>query len=113
MQSPVSRRARRRPLRHGLTSAALRRNVAVAGKFMVRKRVSVSLDPRTLRRLDRWVRDGVYPSRSRAIEGALGAAPTAAELRRFARACRDLDPEEEASLAEEWLDGERERWRES
>ena len=80
---------------------------------MNRQRVSISLDKRTLRRLDRWVRDGIYPSRSRAIEGELKALSTPADLRPLIRECGRLDPNEERSLAEEWLDGERDAWRES
>jgi metal-responsive CopG/Arc/MetJ family transcriptional regulator len=80
---------------------------------MAKLRISVSLDERTLNRLDRWVREGIYPSRSRAIEGALGNDPTPAELRRFIRESRNLDAEEERALADEWLRGERESWRAS
>ena len=88
-----------------------RRIVASEGTFMARQRISVSLDERTLRRLDRWVREGIYPSRSRAIEGALRPEPTPAELRRIDRESRNFDTAEERSIAEEWLAGERELWR--
>ena len=78
---------------------------------MARQRISVSLDERTLRRLDRWVREGIYPTRSRAIEGAIASQPSPADLRRFVRECQKLDPQEEGSLAEEWSTGERDSWR--
>ena len=97
----------------GLTTGVIAPKVAPAGFPMARARISVSIDERTLRHLDRLVREGIYASRSRAIEAALGGTRSPAERRRFARVCAKMDPREEQSLAEEWLAGERDLWRKS
>ena len=64
-------------------------------------KVAISLDTRTLRRVDRLVRDARYPNRSQAIEAAVAAQLDRLERRRLIEDCAKLDPAEERALAEE------------
>jgi Arc/MetJ-type ribon-helix-helix transcriptional regulator len=69
---------------------------------MVRK-IAVTLDEGTVADLDRWVREGKYRNRSRALQSA---ADLLAERDRGSRLSRELakiDPTEEKALAEEGL----------
>lgn len=77
---------------------------------MPRSKVAVSLDERALERVDRLVREGVFPSRSRAIEAALEEKLERLERTRLARECAKLDPAEERALAEEGMSEELAAW---
>jgi len=69
---------------------------------MVRK-IAVTLDRRTVADLDRWVSEGKYPNRSRALQSAVDL-PTEREKRgRLARELSKLDRREEQRLSEEGL----------
>ena len=54
------------------------------------QKIAVTLDQRTVADLNRWVREGMYPNRSRALQSAVS------ELAR-------IDPKEEKQLAEQGL----------
>lgn len=77
---------------------------------MPRSKVAVSLDERALERVDRLVREGVFPSRSRAIEAAVEEKLQRLERARLARECAKLDPAEERALAEEGMSEELAAW---
>ncbi len=77
---------------------------------MPRSKVAVSLDERALERVDRLVREGVFPSRSRAIEAAVEEKLERLERARLARECAKLDPAEERALAEEGMSEELAAW---
>jgi len=77
---------------------------------MGRSKVAVSLDERALARVDRLVREGVFPSRSRAIEEALREKLDRLERGRLARECAKLDPAVEQALAEEGMSEELAAW---
>ena len=64
-------------------------------------KIAVSLDRRALQRVDRLVRSGVFPSRSKAIQDALVEKLDRLEHSRLARECAKLDPAEEKSWANE------------
>ena len=64
-------------------------------------KIAVSLDPRALERVDRLVRSGVFPSRSKAIQDALAEKLDRLEHSRLARECAKLDPTEEKEWANE------------
>ena len=77
---------------------------------MPRSKIAISLDAESLERLDRLVREGAFPNRSRAIQGALDEHLQRLDRSRLARECAKLDPAFEKALSEEGLGAEFERW---
>ena len=77
---------------------------------MGRAKVAVSLEEETLGRLDRLVKESVFPSRSQAIQEAIAEKLDRLERRRLARECAKLDPAAEKALAEEGLCEESGEW---
>lgn len=77
---------------------------------MGRSKVAVSLDEEALQRVDRLVREGVFPNRSRAIEEALEEKLARLDRDRLARECAKLDPAFEKALAEEGMSEELAPW---
>lgn len=77
---------------------------------MARSKVAISLDREALARLDRLVREGVFPNRSQAIEAAVEEKIARLERSRLARECAKLDPAFEQALAEEGLSEELASW---
>jgi metal-responsive CopG/Arc/MetJ family transcriptional regulator len=77
---------------------------------MPRAKVAVSIDQRTLARLDRLVGQQVFPSRSQAIEEAVSEKLERLERSRLARECEKLDPKYEKALAEEGMAEDLEEW---
>jgi Arc/MetJ-type ribon-helix-helix transcriptional regulator len=69
---------------------------------MVRK-IAVTLDQRTVADLDRWVKEGTYPNRSRALQSAVNLLSEREQRSRLVRELAKLDPREEKHLAEEGL----------
>ena len=69
---------------------------------MVRK-IAVSLDDKTVRELDRWVAEGRFPNRSRALQRAADLLRKREKRERLARELAKIDPEEERALADEAL----------
>ena len=69
---------------------------------MVQK-IAVTLDQRTVADLDRWVREGKYPNRSRALQSAVNLLSEREKRTRLARELAKIDPEEEMQLAEQGL----------
>ena len=72
---------------------------------MVRK-IAITLDEGTVAQIDRWVREGKYANRSRALQRAVDAMLEREKRARLARELAKLDPEEEKELAEERLGDE-------
>ncbi len=60
--------------------------------------VAITLDERILRVIDRWVKQGRYPSRSQAIQAALREKMERWKRTRLADELTRLDPREERSL---------------
>ena len=77
---------------------------------MTRSKVAVSLEDRTLRRLDQLVRRAVFPNRSQAIQSAIEEKLERLERSRLARECAKLDPAFEKALAEEGLSEDLPQW---
>ena len=77
---------------------------------MPRAKIAITLDPGTLRRLDRMVAAGRHPSRSRAIEAAIDETLARIDRTRLVRECGRLDVAEEIALAEEGLRQDMDRW---
>jgi Arc/MetJ-type ribon-helix-helix transcriptional regulator len=69
---------------------------------MVRK-IAVTLDHKTVTDLDRWVREGRYPNRSRALQSAVDLLTERERRSRLARELKKLDRIEEQGLAEEGI----------
>ncbi|MGB7723753.1 MAG: ribbon-helix-helix domain-containing protein [Bryobacteraceae bacterium] len=69
---------------------------------MVQK-IAVTLDQRTVADLDRWVKDGKYPNRSRALQSAVNTLSERERRTRLARELAKIDPKEEKQLAEQGL----------
>ena len=70
---------------------------------MPKAKVAVTLDTRTLRRVDRLVRDALFPNRSQAIEAAITEQLARLDRRRLAEECAKLDPSAERAMAEKGL----------
>jgi Arc/MetJ-type ribon-helix-helix transcriptional regulator len=67
-------------------------------------KVAVTIDSDLLRKVDRWVKAGEYPSRSRAVQEALYRLEAERDRdQSYLSELEKLDPEEEVALAEEWL----------
>jgi Arc/MetJ-type ribon-helix-helix transcriptional regulator len=77
---------------------------------MATAKIAITLDQDSLRHLDRLVAEGVYPSRSRAIQEAVQDRLARLTRDRLARECAKLDPKIESRLAEEGLAAEVEQW---
>jgi len=72
---------------------------------MVQK-IAVTLDPRTVKDLDRWVREGRYPSRSRALQSAVDLLMEKEKRNRLARELAKMDRAAEQRMAEEGIGDE-------
>ena len=69
---------------------------------MVRK-IAVTLDQSAVADLDRWVRVGKYPNRSRALQSAVNLLSEREKRTRLARELAKIDPKEEKQMAEQGL----------
>jgi len=77
---------------------------------MASAKIAITIDERTLHRLDRLVKDRVFPNRSKAIQGALEEKLEKLERNRLARECAKLDPAMEKAMAEGGMGEELEQW---
>lgn len=73
-------------------------------------KVAISLDEKTLARLDRLVRERVFPNRSKAIQAAVEEKLQRLDHGRLERECAKLDPKFEKAMADEGLNGELAQW---
>jgi Arc/MetJ-type ribon-helix-helix transcriptional regulator len=73
-------------------------------------KIAITLDEDLVRRIDRLVEDGRFPSRSRAIQVAVRAQIDRVDRGRLARECAKLDPNFEQTLAEEGASYDLESW---
>lgn len=77
------------------------------GWIVASAKVAVTIEARLLADVDRWVAQGEYPNRSRAVqEGLLSLREKRTRRRRLLREIARLDPREERGLAEERLKDE-------
>ncbi len=77
---------------------------------MAKSKIAVTLDPQTLRRVDRLVREARYPNRSQAIEAVISAQLDRLERRQLIQECAKLNPAEERCLADEGLAADSAEW---
>lgn len=73
-------------------------------------KVAISIDRTLLARLDALVKQGAYPSRSKAIQEAVRDKLARIERSRLARECAKLDARAEQALADEGLSEELASW---
>ena len=74
-------------------------------------KVAITIEKELLKAVDRWVTQGRYPNRSRAIQAALREKMARWKHTRLLEALQEIDPEEEKALAGEPLAGD--TWLES
>ena len=65
--------------------------------------IAVTLDRKTVADLDRWVKEGNYPNRSRALQSAVNLLSERERRTRLARELSKLDPQKEKQMADEGL----------
>ena len=73
-------------------------------------KIAVSLDESALAKVDRLVREGKFPSRSKLIQDAVAEKLERMGKTRLAAECSKLEPELERALAEEGLSEELATW---
>ena len=73
---------------------------------MATTKVAITLESETLQEVDRWVKDGRFPNRSRAVQRALAEMLARHKRRRLIEELAKLNPKEERALSEESLSGE-------
>lgn len=73
-------------------------------------KVAITIDRKTLSRVDGLVSKSVFPNRSRAIQAAVAEKLARMERSRLAAECAKLDPKFEKALAEEGLSQELGAW---
>ena len=66
----------------------------------------MTLETTTLKEVDRLVREGRFPSRSRAVQTALVEMMARRKHRRLTEELAKLNPKQERELAEEFFAGE-------
>lgn len=77
---------------------------------MASAKIAITMDETMLHRLDRLVRNRVFPNRSKAIQDAVEEKLEKLERNRLARECAKLNPGAEQAMAEEVMDEELEQW---
>jgi metal-responsive CopG/Arc/MetJ family transcriptional regulator len=73
-------------------------------------KVAITIDDETLQRLDRLVKEHVFPNRSKAIQEAVQDKIKRLEKTRLARECAKLDPLYEQALADEGISEDVNEW---
>lgn len=77
---------------------------------MASAKIAITIDETTLHRLDRLVRNRVFPNRSKAIQDAVEEKLEKLERNRLARECAKLNPGAEQAMAAEGMQEELGQW---
>jgi metal-responsive CopG/Arc/MetJ family transcriptional regulator len=77
---------------------------------MAASKIAITIEKKTLTRLDRLVRERIFPNRSKAIQQALEEKINNLEKDKLTLECEKLDPQEEIKLAEEGFALEKDQW---
>lgn len=77
---------------------------------MNKTKIAITLDQRTVKCIDRLVREAVFPSRSQVIQEAVEEKLQRMERSRLAKECAKLDPAFEKAMAEEGMSEELSEW---
>lgn len=67
------------------------------------QKIAVTLDRKTVADLDRWVKEGKYANRSRALQSAVDLLSEREKRTGLLRELKKLNPREEKRLSEEGL----------
>ncbi len=73
-------------------------------------KITISIEPKLLKKVDHLVKARVFPNRSRAIQAAVEEKITRLDRSRLAKECAKLDKAYEQSLADEGLASEVAQW---
>jgi len=73
-------------------------------------KIAITIEEKLLGKVDRLVRDRVFPNRSRAIQEAVADKLARMDHRRLAHECSKLDKRFEQTMAEEGLNSEIDSW---
>jgi Arc/MetJ-type ribon-helix-helix transcriptional regulator len=82
---------------------ALERSSTFCHTEIVVQKIAITLERKTVADLDRWVREGRYPNRSRALQSAVNLLSERERRTRLTRELAKLNPREEKRLAEDGL----------
>lgn len=74
------------------------------------EKIAITIEGKTLSRLDSLVKMKIYPNRSRLIQEAIQEKLARIDRTRLARECAKLDAELERSMGEEGMSGELDEW---
>ena len=77
---------------------------------MAVSKIAITIEQEMLTKLDRLVRERVFPNRSKGIQEALAVMTRHLEENKLAAECEKLDPKEEKALAEEGFGTEADEW---
>ncbi len=77
---------------------------------MSTEKIAITIEDKTLTRLDTLVKNRVFPSRSRLIQEAIREKLERLDRSRLARECAKLDEDFEKSMAEEGMSEELSEW---
>ncbi len=77
---------------------------------MSTEKIAITIERKTLTRLDSLVKKRIFPSRSRLIREAIREKLERLDRTRLARECAKLDEKYERSLAEEGMSEEMSEW---
>lgn len=77
---------------------------------MAKTKIAVTLDVKTVKKIDILVKKNIFPNRSKAIQEALQEKIKKMEHGRLARECSKLDSAFEKALAEEGMSEELNEW---
>jgi metal-responsive CopG/Arc/MetJ family transcriptional regulator len=73
-------------------------------------KIAITIEKKILTRLDRLVKERVFPNRSKAIQQAIEEKINNLERDKLSLECEKLDPQEEMKLAEEGFALEKDQW---
>ena len=73
-------------------------------------KIAISIDKQLVLKLDRMVRNHIFPNRSKAIQEAVEEKIIRIDKSRLARECAKLDPTFEKILADEGISQDLEKW---
>jgi metal-responsive CopG/Arc/MetJ family transcriptional regulator len=73
-------------------------------------KIAITLDETVVHRIDRLVREHVFPNRSKAVQEAVAEKIQRIDRHRLARECLKLDPKTEQAMADEGLRTEAKEW---
>lgn len=77
---------------------------------MAKAKIAITLEEDLVKEIDRWVSEGQYPNRSKAIQEILKGKITNWRRKRLVEEVSKLNPKEEQAMAEEAISSGNETW---